>query len=140
MLKDMVMSFGSIFLFLCFVVAGGMFIGMVTQWNAVQNEAQYIARSMGKYGGYTTEADEDLRKFTKELNIAPDDIDVEIEPVSAPVDWGTTVTAKITRKFHFKVGEFIDIKTPIPLVGKGRSVSTYLDGAYSGISYCYPSY
>ncbi|MEG6617495.1 hypothetical protein V6C27_13865 [Peptococcaceae bacterium 1198_IL3148] len=139
MLKDMVSTFGMLFILIGFLVAGALFIGMMGQWYALQNQAQFIAVSQGKYGGYTEQADNALKEFVQDMNLEPTKVDVYVSAPNSPVPWGTTVKAEVTNHFRFKVGTFLDITTPIKLTGRGRAVSSYMPGTYT-VTYTSPSY
>ncbi|MGB9825757.1 MAG: hypothetical protein ACPLRU_03700 [Desulfofundulus sp.] len=121
-----------IFMFAFFAVTG---IGMFSQWCMVQNEAQFVAASMGKWGGYTADAENSVREFASRINCPRSQIRVEVSAVG-PVPWGKGVWAKVSVPFRFKVGKY-DVGT-YTLTGLGRSVSTYLEGAYN-VSYVSPS-
>lgn len=139
MLSKIIAAIGNTYQYLLLFVAGGLFLVMLNQAYAVQNQAQFLATAQGKYGGYTVEADNTLKDFVNEFNIKPGDIDVTVSAPNNPVPWGTPVGAEITTYFHFKVGEVIDLKTPIAITGRGRSVSSYEPGNYS-VTYMSPSY
>lgn len=120
-----------IFLFAFFAVTG---MAMFTQWNMVQNQAQFVASSMGKWGGYTAQAENTVRAFADRIGLSRDDVDVEVSS-RGPVSWGTPVWARITIPFEFKVGKYT-VGT-YDISGLGRSVSSYLPGGY-GVSYASP--
>lgn len=109
-----------IFLFVFFAVTG---MGMFTWWQMAQNEAQFIASSMAKYGGYTEEAEETVEKLADKLNISRSKIDVEVNSVG-PIPWGMETEARVTLPYRFKVGKY-DLGT-VNVSGVGRSVSTFL--------------
>lgn len=120
-----------IFMFAFFAVVG---ITMFGQWCMVQNQAQFIAASMGKWGGYTADADRTIDEFARKINCPRSQITVQVSDVG-PVPWGKGVWARLSVPFRFKVGKY-DVGT-YTLTGLGRSVSTYLEGAYS-VSYISP--
>lgn len=136
MLDDIIMLFGVMFIIMIFVMGGAMVVGYVVHWSVIQDQAQFIAESEGRYGGYTTDADSNMRQFIAENNINPSEIQVQVSAPGSPVPWGTPVWAKITDTFHFTVGNIINLTFPV--TGDGRSVSSYLNGAYVGISYTNP--
>jgi len=119
-------------------IGGALIVGMVGQWNSLQNQAQFLAASQGKYGGYTVQADNTLDSFINDLNLDRNQLDIKVSAPNSPVNWGTTVWARITYNFEFKIVNFI---TPImvPLHVEGRAVSTYLPGTYNVI-YTSPTY
>lgn len=121
-----------VFLFAFFAVTG---VGMFGQWVAVQNQAQFVASSMGKWGGYTAEADRAVDEFARRINVPRERIEVRVSN-TAPVPWGTPVWARITVPFDFRVGQY-EVGT-YSLTGVGQSVSSYLPGAYSGVEYTSP--
>jgi len=134
MLDKMIMlpfSMLLIFMFVFFGVTGTVMFG---QWCMVQNQAQYIAASMGKWGGYTAEAENSVDEFANEINCPRNRIEVQVSSVG-PVPWGRMVWAKVSVPFEFKVGEY-NVGT-YRLTGYGRSVSTYLEGAYN-VTYISP--
>jgi len=129
MLAKFVAAVTSLFILLGFALCCALLVGMIGQWYALQNEAQYLAVSQGKYGGYTTEADEGLRDFIRERNLDPARLTVEVSAPNAPVPWGTTVWARLTYRFRFGAGNFL-APFEVTLTATGRAVSTYLPGAY----------
>lgn len=124
------------FIILTFIL-GALILEMMCKWYMVQEQAQFLAKSQGKYGGYTTSADNSLKNFARDIKANNHDLSVEVSAPNTPVPWGTVVTSKITYMYHFGVGNVLSIKVSLP--GKGRSVSTYLEGAYD-VVYTSPSY
>ncbi|ABO49482.1 conserved hypothetical protein [Desulforamulus reducens MI-1] len=137
MLDSIIAKFGAIFFIILTVICGALAFDMMTRWFMVQNQAQFIAKSMGKYGGYTTSADQSLQEFASELKANNSNLNVQVSATSS-VHWGTVVTSKITYTYRFAIGSYMP-GFNVPLTGKGRSVSTYLEGLYS-VSYTSPSY
>ena len=137
MLDKVIGTFGALFIILIFVLCGVLFIGLVGQWYIIQNEAQFLAHSQGKYGGYTQEANNELQTFVAEKGLDRDRLSVQVSAPGAPVPWGTPVHAKITYNFPYRLGQWVNFDVPIS--GQGRAVSTYLRGAYN-VSYTYPSW
>lgn len=135
MLLDKVLMFPFtlfvIFLFAFFAVVGVVMFG---QWSMVQNEAQMVAVSMGKWGGYTDEAEKGVQDFCAKLNVSRSQVKVEVSN-KGPVPWGKTVWAEISVPFQFRLGSY-NVGT-YTLTGKGYSVSTYLPGAYQ-VTYITP--
>lgn len=137
MLDKVIATFGALFILLVFAMCSVLFIGMMGQWIAVQDQAHFLAKSQGKYGGYTTEADRTLREFCVNLNLNESVVrqNTHVSAPGAPVPWGTPVTARITNEFDFRLGNFVAFK--VPLTGVGWSVSTYLPGTYD-VTYTSP--
>ncbi|NSW82733.1 MAG: hypothetical protein HPY90_05570 [Syntrophothermus sp.] len=129
MLDKVVGVFGALFLILLMTFTSALFIGMIGQWYAIQNEAQFLAVSQGKYGGFTTQANAELQRFVSDRKLDRQRLDVQVSAAGGPVAWGQPVTAQITYQYPFKLGKLISFNVPIS--GKGWSVSTYLEGAYS---------
>lgn len=129
MLQKVILTFGIVFVVMLFVLCGAQFIGMIGQWYALQNEAQFLARSQGKYGGYTTEANIELGRFVSTYKLDRSKVRIDASAKGAPVPWGTPVTASVENTYRFKV--LGPISFDVPIKGVGRSVSTYLPGAYS---------
>lgn len=138
MLEKVIALFGAIFILLGFVMTAALFLGMMSQWYALQDEAQFLAASQGKYGGYTVEANNQLREFINNFKLDRSKLIVKVSAPNAPRPWGQTVTARITYPFEFKVGNFITPFTVL-LTGRGVSVSTYIPGTYN-VAYTSPSY
>lgn len=136
MLDKVMATFGALFVILLFAMTSTLFVGMLGQWYALQNQAQFLASSQGKYGGYTTIADSSLDRFIRDFNMDPAKMNVDVSAPRGPVSYGTVVTAEITYPFEFKVGNAFTPFT-VPLTGRGRSVSTYLPGTYN-VSYTAP--
>ncbi|MGB9846496.1 MAG: hypothetical protein ACPLRH_03210 [Desulfotomaculales bacterium] len=137
MLERIVSLFGVLFTLLLFAICGAVFIGMVSQWYALQSEAQFVAAGMSRYGGYTTDIDAQLKSFMQEMKMDRSKAQVKVSPSGGPVPWGKVVTCQITYPFRFNVGSFF---TPfeVPVTGKGTSVSAYIPDTMSGIRYTSP--
>lgn len=129
-----------IFVVFCIAMSCMFFLSMMPQAFYLQNEAQFLAESQAKYGGYTVEANNHLMQFVAEEKIDTSKLKVSVSAPNAPVEWGTPVRADLQYNYVFKVGSFVELPTPIPLRGRGRAVSTYLEGAYAGVAYTSPSY
>ena len=110
-----------ILLFAFFAVTG---MAMFNQWAMVQNQAQFVAVSVAKWGIYTNEAEASINNFANQLNLPRSAIKVNTTSGS----YGQGIIADVTVPFNFKVGKYsaglFDIK------GMGRAVSTYMPGAY----------
>lgn len=120
-----------VFLFAFFAVTG---MGVFNHWALVQNQAQFLASSVGKWGGYTTEAAQSVNKFARDLRLSPGDVRVTVnEP--GPISYGKPVWVTVTIPYYFKVGRFN--AGTFTLSGTGRTVSTYAFDAYS-VSYTSP--
>lgn len=137
MLDKVIALIGAVFVLMLFVMSAAVFLGMMSSWYALQDEAQFLAASQGRYGGYTVEADNQLRQFVQNFKLNPGDVRVQVSAPNAPRPWGQTVTASITYPFQFKVGRFFTPFT-VPLTGRGASVSTYIPGTYN-VQYTSPS-
>ncbi|MGI9951353.1 hypothetical protein V3F56_03240 [Moorellaceae bacterium AZ2] len=137
MLERVISLYLVIFMLVLFAMCGAMFVGVVSQWYALQSEAQFIAAGMGRYGGYTTELDSQLKGFMTQMKMDRSKAQVVVSPSGGPVPWGRVVTCQITYPFRFSVGSFF---TPfeVPVTGKGTSVSAYIPGTLSGITYTSP--
>jgi hypothetical protein len=137
MLDRVIGTFGALFVVLIFVLCGALFIGWIGQWYALQNEADFLAKSQGKYGGYTAEANAELAQFIAERNLDRTRLEVRVSAPGGPVFWGVPVKASVTYRFPFKLGRWVSFD--VPVTGTGWSVSTYAPGAY-GVTYTWPSY
>lgn len=124
-----------LFFLLLFAFAAVAGVTTFVAWGAVQNQAQFVAASMGRWGGYTQEAENAVRDFASRMNLSRGQVRVEVSNVQ-PVSFGTPVWARITVPYDFRVGGNWHIKT-VDLTGLGRSVSSYLPGAYQA-SYVSP--
>lgn len=127
MLEKVIALIGGLFFLLGFALTAALFIAMIGQWYMLQSEAQFLAASQGRYGGYTVEADAQLRQFVQEHNLDRSKLKVIVSAPNAPKPWGQAVTAEITYPFDFKVGSFIKPFT-VSLTGKGEAVSMYIPG------------
>ncbi|MBE3582131.1 MAG: hypothetical protein IMW96_10970 [Thermoanaerobacteraceae bacterium] len=137
MLERVISLYLVIFVLVLFAMCGAMFIGVVSQWYALQSEAQFIAAGMGRYGGYTTDLDAQLKSFMREMKMDPAKAQVKVSPSGGPVPWGRVVTCQITYPFRFSAGSFFR-PFEVPVTGKGTSVSAYIPGTLSGVSYTTP--
>ena len=135
MLDKVTGTFGALFVILLFVFCGALFTGLVGEWYAIQNEAQFLAVSQGKYGGYTREANTELNRFITERRLDRSRLNVQVSAPGAPVPWGTPVHATVTYNFPYRLGRWVGFD--VPITGRGRAVSTYLKDAYS-VSYTSP--
>ncbi len=136
MLDKVIATFGALAILLIFAMTSAIFVGMIGQWYALQNQAQFLASSQGKYGGYTVEADNALQEYINDYNLDRSKLTVSVSAPNGPVPYGTSVTAEITYQFEFGIGNWFTPFT-VDLTGRGRSVSTYLPGTYS-VSYTAP--
>ncbi len=133
--KVIMLPFTMVLIFMFFFV-GITGVIMFGQWCMIQNQAQFVATSMGKWGGLTTETKTDTIQFANEINHTyGNDLRLNVSNSGYPAPWGQEVWAEIKSQFNFEIGE-IEVGV-YELTGYGRSVSTYLDGAYSA-SYTYP--
>jgi len=136
MLDKVIGTFGTLFVILLFAMTSTLFVGMIGQWYAIQNQAQFLAESQGKYGGYTTIANNSLNGFISDFNLDRSKLQVNVSAPGGPVSYGSVVEAEIVYPFEFKLGNSF---TPfnVPLTGRGRSVSTYLPNTYN-VTYTAP--
>ncbi len=137
MLDRVISLFGILFVLILFAVCGAVFIGMVSQWYALQSEAQFVAAGMSRYGGYTTDIDAQLKNFMSQMKMDRAKAQVKVSAPGAPVPWGTVVTCEITYPFRFTVGKFFP-PFEVPVTGKGISVSAYIPGTLAGLIYTSP--
>jgi hypothetical protein len=138
MLSKMITAIGSFFIMTLLAVAIAALIAMLGQWYMLQNQTQFIALSMGKYGGYTSEADRSMAEFISEKNLDPQRLDVEVSAIG-PVHWGEPLS--VTVRYRYLLGErFFPQPIEVPLTTKGRAVSSYLPGLFAGVSYQQPSW
>jgi hypothetical protein len=142
MLADFEMAMMMFFLIIAVVFGGTEMVAMVSTEFSVQSEAQVVAMSEGHYGGYT-----DFEKSSVELYIdnycQNNGLDsaqatVGVSAAGAPVPYGTDVTSVITIPF-----KFMQIRNFMPgaliyLTGKGRSVSSYIQGMTPDVAYVSP--
>jgi len=136
MLDKVIATFGALTILLIFAMTSALFVGMIGQWYSLQNQAQFLAASQGKYGGYTTVADDALQEYISDYNLDRSRLDVSVSAPYGPVSYGTAVTTEITYQFEFGAGNWFTPFT-VDLTGRGRSVSTYLPGTYS-VTYTAP--
>ncbi|AEG14442.1 hypothetical protein Desku_0842 [Desulfofundulus kuznetsovii DSM 6115] len=134
MLDKVIMLPFSMFVIFLFAFTGVVGVVMFGQWCMVQNQAQMVATSMGKWGGYTAEAESAVNEFANQINCPRSQVKVQVSD-TGPVPWGKTVWARVSVPFQFRVGQ-LNIGT-YTLPGYGQSVSTYLPGAYN-VSYISP--
>jgi hypothetical protein len=125
MLDKVIMLTFSMFMIFLFAFISVTGVGMFTQWCQVQDEAQYIATSMGKWGGYTSQAAQSVQTFSQGINCPQSKITVQVSS-AGPINFGGSLWARITVPFDFTVGEY-KIGT-YNITGLGKSVSSYLGG------------
>lgn len=134
MLEKIVSFMFMMFFLFAFAFVASIGVALFVQWGAVQNQAQFVAASMGRWGGYTQEAENAVREFAARVKLPRYAVRVEVSD-PGPVPFGQPVWARITVPFEFRVGPF-DVGT-YDLTGLGRSVSSYLPGAYQ-VAYVSP--
>lgn len=137
MLDKIIATFGALFILLIFTISGALFVGLIGQWYAIQNEAAFLAASQGKYGGYTTEANAELSRFISERRLEKSRLVVQVSASGSPRPWGTPVTATVTYNHPVRLGRWVSFDAPV--TGRGRAVSAYLPGTYS-VTYTSPSH
>ncbi|OPY63680.1 MAG: hypothetical protein A4E56_00403 [Pelotomaculum sp. PtaU1.Bin065] len=125
MLEKVIMLPFSMFLIFLFAFIAVIGVTMFGQLCSIQNEAQFLAMSMGKWGGYTEQAEESLADFAEQINRDVSSMSVQISE-DGPVAWGKPVTAKLIVPFEFHLGSY-NVGT-YQLTGTGKSVSSYLGG------------
>jgi hypothetical protein len=118
-----------LFIFLIFLISGVALMGMVNQWYEAQDLAQFIARSEGIYGGYTSETQSDVSQFCQDTKLA--NATIEVSAPGAPVMFGTPVSAEVSVPFTFQIGSIVTLSTSVPITGIGRSISAYLPGEFN---------
>ena len=136
MLDRMVGTYGMLFIFFIFFFGACACMGMVGQWYTVQDQAQFVAMSEGRYGGYTTDAETSMDQFCQDDHLNRSDVAVQVSAPGAPVPWGTPVTAEVTVPYQFQVGSLLSFT--VPITGVGRSVSSYMPDTYD-VSYTTPA-
>ena len=136
MLERFISTYGMLFMFFIFLLTGVILMGMINQWYMIQDQAQFIARSEGIYGGYTTDTASSVKQFLQEIN--QPDATIEVSAPNSPVAWGTPVWATISVPFKFQLGSVATLKTSLPITGVGRSISACLPGEFSNVVYCSP--
>ncbi len=137
MLDKVVATFGALFVLVVFAVGLAVTSGLTGMWYALQNQAEYLARSQGKYGGYTTEANAELNRFIRERGLDRSRLTVQVSAPGGPVYWGTPVRATLTYRFPFRLGRWASFD--VPVTAHGRAVSAYAPGAYN-VTYAWPSF
>lgn len=137
MLDKVVAAFGAVFVLLVFALGCAVFMGLTGVWYALQNEADFLARSQAKYGSYTWEANVELNRFINERGLDRSRLTVEVSAPSNPVPWGTPVRAAVRYNFPFRLGRWASFD--VLITGVGRAVSAYAPGAYQ-VTYAWPSY
>lgn len=136
MLHKVIMT---IFSFIAFVFGAVFTVALVAtlfKWYFLQNQANFIANSQGKYGGYTTSAHQQLIDFTREKGFDLSRMEIEVSAPDEPAPWGTPVSATIKYIHPVKLGNLI---TPVDveLVAEGWDVSRYIKGKYE-VTYTSP--
>ncbi len=123
-------------MFLIFLFAFSAVVGIIMfyHWTMAQNEAQFIATAMSKWGGYTYETEQTVKDFAQDIKLNRGDVDVSVNNIG-PIRWGKPIKVEVEIPFKFKIGNY-NFGT-FNLKGMGRSVSSYLPGAYS-VNYISP--
>lgn len=137
MLDKVIATFGALFILVVFALGLAMLSGLTGLWFGLQNEADFLAKSQGKYGGYTTEANIELGRFITDRRLDRSRLTVQVSAPGSPVSWGNPVRAAVSYNFPFNLGRWATIN--VPLTAYGRAVSAYVPGAYN-VAYTWPSY
>jgi hypothetical protein len=130
----------TVFLFLAFAFGGVGMVNMAFAEYSVQNEAQQIAMSEGRYGGYTTgeqnAVEQYIDSFCQKQNLDPSQAVLDVSASSNPASYGANVTATLNVPYNFQV---LGGSIPgITLTGTGRSVSSYVSGMTPDVTYTAP--
>jgi hypothetical protein len=145
MLADFEMAMMMIFLVIMVVFGGTEMVVMVSTDFSVQSEAQVIAMSEGKYGGYTVPEQASVEAYigtycaSDESNpLNPNHAAVGVSAAGSPVAYGTEVTSVLTVPFQFwQIGKYLP-GTEILLTGRGKSISSYIPGVTPDVAYASP--
>ncbi|MEG6512409.1 hypothetical protein V6C32_10845 [Desulforamulus ruminis] len=129
----------TLFMWICWILGIVLFCAVLIfsfKTYHLQRTADYIAESEGKFGGYTTQAHEELLAFAEERNFDLAKMEVEVSAPDEPVPWGTPVSAVIRYDYEMKV-----LKS-LPAIHKeiqveGWDISRYVAGKYA-VTYTSP--
>jgi hypothetical protein len=143
MLADMFMVIFMILLLVGFSIGGAETVAMVDASFSIQNEAQAIAMSEGRYGGYTSYSQNQVDQYISQYDLAQsvnatEPQAVTVSAAGAPAQYGMDVTATITVPFKFQIGSSFMPPFTITLSGTGRSVSSFIDGVTPAATYVSP--
>lgn len=142
MLADFEMAMMMFFLIIAVVFGGTEMVTLVSTEFSVQSEAQVVAMSEGRYGGYTDTENSSVEQYIDDYcqnnGLDPAQASVSVSAAGAAAPYGTEVTSEVTIPFRFmQVGNFMP-GTVILLTGKGRSISSYIQGMTPDVTYVSP--
>lgn len=137
---DKIIAFGGVFFLVMFVTVGSILLILgVAQWNSLNAEAQFIASSIGKYGGYTDVANNSLSEFCSGVKLDPSKLGVTVSNSTSQARYGTPVWSEVSYPYNIKLGGHNVMVTRIKT--RGWSVSKYIPGApIQGVNYIRPTY
>jgi len=149
MLEKPVMFFAMV-VFLFFIFAGGLvlFVG-VSKWYQLQAETQFVAATLGEYGGYTTVADQAIADFCTQKNFDPHDLTVTVNPPGGyPVCYGNGLSVSMSYPFDqvVQLGRMSYLVFPVGFQLKtyAAALSTYVPQMGPGtpleVTYVAPSF
>lgn len=142
MLADFEMAMMMFFLIIAVVFGGTEMVTMVSTEFSVQSEAQTVAMSEGKYGGYTdfekSSVGQYIDDYCQNNGLDSAQAAVGVSAAGAAAAYGTEVTSIVTVPFRFmQVGKFMP-GSVVYLTGKGRSISSYIQGITPDVTYATP--
>jgi hypothetical protein len=130
MLERVIGTIGMIFIFLIVLMGAAMFMGVMGQWYKVQDQAQFLATSIGDSGyessGIQTEFDDWNAEYCRdEATINPTGSNFSAYTQSNPVPWGSPITVEIDDNMQISLLGFPST-LPSPIRGIGKSLSSFL--------------
>jgi hypothetical protein len=130
MLERVIGTIGMIFIFLIVLMGAAMFMGVMGQWYKVQDQAQFLATSIGD-SGYESSAiqaefdDWDARYCRNEATINLAESDFARYTQESPASWGSPITVAIDDNMQIDLLGF-PATLPSPIRGIGKSLSSFL--------------
>lgn len=137
---DKIIAFGGVFFLLMFVTVGCIFLILgVAQWYSLTTEAQFIASSIGKYGGYTDIANNSLQSFCSNVKLNQQQLGVTVSNTTSVAPNGSPVWAEVSYPYNIKIAGHDVLVAKIKT--RCWSVSKYLpEEPIQSVSYMNPTY
>ncbi|MGD0620964.1 MAG: hypothetical protein ABSA82_00640 [Thermacetogeniaceae bacterium] len=130
MLERVIGTIGMIFIFLIVLMGAAMFMGVMGQWYKVQDQAQFLAVSIGDsgYESSTIQAEFDgwnAEYCRDEATINQAESNFTGYTQSNPAPWGSPITVEVDDNVQISLLGFPST-LPSPIKGIGKSLSSFL--------------
>jgi hypothetical protein len=130
MLERVIGTIGMIFIFLIVLMGAAMFMGVIGQWYKVQDQAQFLATSIGDSGYENASIQSEFAGWNaeycrNEALINPSGSNFTAYTQSNPAPWGSPINVEVDDNMQISLLGFPS-KLPSPIKGIGKSLSSFL--------------